>query len=152
MNAYFDTSALMKRVFREREAELADQVWDAADVVLTNELLYPEARAAAAAAHRASRLTGDELRSLVLEIDKLSASLEVLAVDQQIARSAGDLAERHALRGYDAVHLAAAVELPARRVVMATWDRDLARACVANGIAVIPAQQEPIQDGELVLR
>jgi len=35
---------------------------------------------------------------------------------------------------------------------MTTWDRDLARAATANGIGVVPIQQEPIQDGELVLR
>ena len=152
MIAYFDTSALMKRVFRESGAELADDVWDTADVVLSSDLAYPEARCATAAAHRGGRLTESELRQATSHIDRFCNSMELLKLDGIVGRSAGVLGERHGLRGGDAVHLATVAGVPVRRVVMITWDRDLARAATANGIGVIPARQRPIQPGEPVVR
>lgn len=152
MIAYFDTSALVKRVFGEPGADIASEVWQAADIVLSSDLIYPEARSAAAAAHRAGRFTRSELRRMVSEIDRLCGSMELLKLDRAVSRFAGSFAELHGIRGGDAVHLATAVSLPSRRIVMTTWDRDLARAATANGIGVVPIQQEPIQDGELVLR
>jgi predicted nucleic acid-binding protein len=152
MIAYVDTSALVKKVFRESDAELVDLVWDTADTRLASELVYTEARAAAAAGHRAGRFTDDDLREAVDEIERLCASLDMREVDRDVARTAGNLAEAHGLRAYDAVHLAVAVGSPARRVVVATWDRDLAKASTAHGLAVVPGQQELIQAGEPVLR
>jgi len=78
--------------------------------------------------------------------------MELIRLDKSVGWLAGALAHDHRLRGADAAHLATAVGIPARRVVVITWDRDLARAATANGLGVVPAQQEPIQDGELVLR
>jgi len=65
----------------------------------------------------------------------------VIGLDATLARAAGELAERHALRGYDAVHLASAIAIEDPDLVMATWDRDLA-AAAAQHRAVVPAQRE----------
>jgi hypothetical protein len=51
-----------------------------------------------------------------------------------VCRAAGDLAERHALRGHDAVHLASALLFRNAEVLLATWDGDLATAAVRAGI------------------
>lgn len=75
-------------------------------------------------------------------IDALCEQLDVIGLDTALARAAGELAERHALRGYDAVHLASAIAIEGPNVVMATWDRDLA-AATARHRAVVPAQQAP---------
>ena len=72
-------------------------------------------------------------------IEELCRELDVIGLDAVLARSAGDLAERHALRGYDAVHLASAVAIEDPDLVVATWDRDLAAAAVARGRTVVPA-------------
>jgi len=68
--------------------------------------------------------------------------MRIIALDEDLARHAGDLAERHALRGYDAVHLASAlaIDVPGE-LVIATWDGELAAAAVAEGRMVVPAQQ-----------
>lgn len=63
----------------------------------------------------------------------------MIGVDGSLARSAGRLAELRALRGYDAVHLASALTVDAADLVLATWDRDLADAAVAEALAVAPA-------------
>lgn len=61
-----------------------------------------------------------------------------LAVDDELVRSAGDAAERYRLRALDAVHLAAARRLAEGDFVLATWDRELARAAREAGLAVAP--------------
>ena len=81
------------------------------------------------------------------ELDGLIAELGIIEISEAIARDAGDLADRFALRGYDAVHLAAALALtggPRRRrrsegPVVATWDRRLARGCLDAGLRFMPA-------------
>jgi uncharacterized protein len=64
--------------------------------------------------------------------------MDAIEVTAALAQSAGDLAEVHGLRGYDAVHLAAAVLIAADVVVSA--DAELLRAAIASGLAVIDAR------------
>lgn len=59
-------------------------------------------------------------------------------VDERLARTAGELAERLALRAYDAVHLAAALDIAEIDILMVTWDQDLAAAARAAGLSVAP--------------
>ncbi len=116
-------------------------LWDAAEVVATGRLAYPEARAALAAAHRIGRLTDSALAESTLALDVISDGLTIIDLDAALAKEAGDLAEVHALRGYDAVHLASALALASAsgEVVLATWDKRLHLAAAASGLHVAPA-------------
>ena len=105
---------------------------------MSSQLVYPEARAAAAAAQRGSRITLATLRRAVARVDELCAELNVIGLDPDLAHFAGELAEAHGLRGYDAVHLATAVSIDADSMLLTTWDGDLARAAVAAGLSVSP--------------
>jgi len=125
-------------VFDEPGSELAAELWDRAESVVSSQLIYPEARATAAAAHRGRRITSATLRRAVDTIDGLCTELEVIGLDQDLARTAGDLAEVHGLRGYDAVHLATALRIEVDSMLVATWDGDLARAAVDAGCSVSP--------------
>ncbi|MDO8210549.1 type II toxin-antitoxin system VapC family toxin [Conexibacter sp. CPCC 206217] len=136
---YFDASALIKLVFDESGSEVAAELWDRADATTSSQLIYPEARAAAAAAHRGGRIDARTLRAAVRTIDERCEELNVIGLDAPLARAAGALAQQHALRGYDAVHLASAAAIDASGLVMATWDRDLADAAIAQELAVAPA-------------
>jgi uncharacterized protein len=80
------------------------------------------------------------LRAAVRTIGDLCGELAVIGLDEPLARAAGELAEHHALRGYDAVHLASATAVAHPDLVMATWDRDLASAAVARSLTVVPAE------------
>jgi predicted nucleic acid-binding protein len=128
----------MKCVFEEDGSALADDLWNRAETVYSSQLVYPEARAAAAAANRAGRIDAARLRSAVEEIEALCDELAVLGVDAGLARDAGELAERHALRGFDAVHLAAALSIGDPGVLVATWDRALGDAAARLGRLVVP--------------
>lgn len=129
----------MKLLVREQGSEVAEELWNAADLRVASELLYPEARAALASAERAARLSADELRGAVRDLEQAMSAMTLLGVDRALSRRAGELAEAHALRGYDAVHLATALMIEPSRFVLITWDRDLARAALESGRSVAPA-------------
>ena len=128
----------MKLVFEEPGSALAAELWDRATSVVASQLVYPEARAAVAAAHRGRRITASVLRRAVVRIDELCAEVDVVGLDADLAHTAGDLAEAHGLRGYDAVHLATALRIDVPDLVLATWDGDLAHAALAAGCSVAP--------------
>jgi predicted nucleic acid-binding protein len=118
------------------------ELWDRASTAVSGQLVYPEARAAAAAAYRNGRLDAAELRAAVRAIDEIYEELTKVSVDAALARAAGEIAERRALRGYDAVHLASAKSIDSPDVVLATWDRALADAAGQEGLVVAPSQPD----------
>jgi len=61
--------------------------------------------------------------------------MDYIDVTEPTVRRAGDLADRHALRGFDAVHVASAAEIGIGTVLV-TWDKDVARAAHLEGLQV----------------
>ena len=109
------------------------ELWDRADVIVSSQLVYPEARAAVAAGARAGRIDESTHASAVAALEDLYAQLRIVAIDEPLARRAGDLASQHALRGYDAVHLACALHLEGDDNLLVTWDNALNAAARATG-------------------
>ncbi len=135
MNAYFDTSALVKLLApQEAGADLARAMWDSTDLAFTSRIAYAEARAALAAGSRSGRVAGTERREGRRALEEFFQAMDLIDVTPEIVRTAGDLAEAHALRGYDAVHLASLLTLDPEDTVLVTWDRELARAGYASGL------------------
>lgn len=64
----------------------------------------------------------------------------MIGVDAKLVQTAGELAEQHGLRGYDAVHLASAIGIGEPELVVATWDQELGAAAVVRGYTV-PARR-----------
>lgn len=135
MIAYFDTSALVPLLIEEPGSEPAGRLWDGADRIVSVRVVYPEARAALAQAHRLGRVTTRELRSAVDDLGTRCEELELLDIDDVLARQAGDLAEQHALGGYDAVHVAAAHRVNDAELVVVAGDPPLLAAATAAGLA-----------------
>jgi uncharacterized protein len=129
----------VKLVVAEYGSDVADELWAAATLRIASQLVYPEARAALAAVERGGRIDRLGLRRAVADLDEATASISLVGVDETLAREAGRLAEEHALRGYDAVHLATAVGGRDRELLIVTWDHDLAGAALRCGHPVAPA-------------
>ena len=136
MIAYFDTSAVVPLIINEPSTERCNRLWNESSRVVSVRLLYPEARAALAKAERMGRITPAQLVSAVDELDSIMAEVDHIEVTAQLATAAGHLAQEHGLRGYDAVHLAAANAVADGDLVLVTGDADLAAAAVALGIPV----------------
>ena len=142
MIAYFDTSALIPLLVDEPGSQRASRLWDVADNVVAVRLIYAEARAALAQATRLGRLSARDLATTLDALEGLYANLDLLEVDEILVRRAGELAQRHGLRGYDAVHLAAADRLRDDTAVMVAGDRDLCTAARTLGMAVADTTAE----------
>jgi uncharacterized protein len=126
--AYFDTSALVPLIVEESGSDVASRVWEAASHVVSVRLVYPEARAALAQASRVGRIPQGALPGAVEALEGLYGQLDLLEADERLVRRAGVLAEQHALRGYDAIHLAGAERLGQEGVVLVAGDRQLLAA------------------------
>lgn len=136
MIAYFDTSSLVPLVVQEPSTTLCRRLWNESSRVMSCRLWYPEARAALARAERMQRLTSQQRDHAVAELETIAEELDVVELTAGLARRAGDVAQDFGLRGFDAVHVAAAQLLDSREVVMVTGDRELATAAAKCGLAV----------------
>ena len=135
MIADFDTSAIVPLIVDEPTTETCNRLWNEATRVVCVRLIYPESRAALARAERLGRLTPLQLREAVAERESIIDEIDLVEIGPDLARDAGDLAEHFGLRGYDAVHLAAALAVNDDDVVLVTGDRELATAARAAGLA-----------------
>ena len=136
MIAYFDTSALVPLIVVEPVSPRAASLRDGADRVVSVRLVYREGRAALAQARRLGRLTASQLRAAVTELDSKYEEFDLVEVADELARRAGYLAEAHALRGFDAVHLAAAERVRDPDLVVVAGDEALLSAATAEGMSI----------------
>jgi uncharacterized protein len=136
MIAYFDTSAIIPLIINEPSSDRCSRVWNESSRVVSVRLLYPEARAALAKAERMGRLSGTQRDAAGVELETIIAEVDHIEVTEALARRAGELAQAHGLRGYDALHLAAASAVSGSDFVLVTGDSDLAKAANSIGIAV----------------
>jgi uncharacterized protein len=132
---YVDTSALVPLIISGPTSTAAERLWDAAGRVVATPLVYVEAHAALAQAQRLGRITLRQLRRGLTELALLNQQLDRIEVTHALVAFAGTIAERHALRAYDAVHLAGALTLSDPSVVFATGDQRLAAAASTAGLA-----------------
>jgi predicted nucleic acid-binding protein len=151
---YLDTSALVKLYLRERGSALVRRVVAEASVAATSVVAYAEARSAFA---RFLRERGGSAGWHRARVDRLDRDWEQYArveLTPAIARRSGELADEYALRGFDAIHLASALSLEPLApdaMAFAAFDRRLAAAATAAGLAVIGAKP-PSPRGRRVTR
>lgn len=81
------------------------------------------------------RIGGPALDDARAQIEAYMADADLLEVTSAVARQAGELAEEHGLRAYDAVHLATVDGVADENTVLVATDADLVRAALARGIS-----------------
>jgi hypothetical protein len=133
---YFDTSAIIPLIVDEPASARCERFWNDATQVVSSRLLHVEARAALAQAQRLGRLTRPEQALAVESLDAITAEVAIVEVTEALVRTAGRLAEEQGLRGYDAVHLAAALAVADADTVFLSGDRELLAAAARAGLAV----------------
>ena len=138
MILYLDTSALVKLYIEEERSQAVAEHVERAVTTATAYVSYAEARAAFARRRRANTLSSTELSRIVRELDHDWSTYTFVEIGERVVRRAGSLCERHALRGYDAVQLAAALDV--RRaggdVEFACFDAHLNRAARREGLRI----------------
>jgi uncharacterized protein len=115
---YVDSSALVKRYVAEIGSHWLIQLADptAGHDLYTVTLTAPEVIAAVARRARGGQLAR-RLATVALRNFRADWQTQYQAIepDTAVIDRAMDIAEMHALRGYDAVHVATAIELQRRR-------------------------------------
>jgi hypothetical protein len=134
MLTYVDTSTLLKLIVDEDGSDRADVIWRSADTVASVALVVVEARAALAAAARGGRLTSRQQAAAKAELSALVADLFIVEPTEELIAQAAELAELEGLRGYDAIHLAAALTIGA--AVLTSADTALCDAAARRGLHV----------------
>ena len=139
MILYLDTSALVKLYVQERgSAQVRAQV-NKADVIATSVVAYAEARAAFARLRRERPASGKRHREWVGQLDRDWDRYVLVELTAAVVRSAGDRAEQHSLRGFDAIHLASALWLKSAHaddLTFAAFDRRLTAGAKAAGLTI----------------
>ena len=142
MILYLDASALVKRYVAEAGSDEVNEAIDRAAVTGTALISRAEVGAALAKAVRVGVLTREGAQEALRVFRREWPDLVRVQVTEWVVARADALAWEHGLRGYDAVHLAAALvwqDALGERVTLAAFDRHLWRTAQAEGLTVLPA-------------
>lgn len=135
MNAYVDTSVLLRVVLGERGRLRA---WPRIRHAISSELIRVEALRTLDRARLARLLSDAEVAERRAAVDELLASFDLVVVDRRILRRATEPLPV-SLGTLDAIHLASAVAVRARmpNLRVATHDDALATAARAVGFGLL---------------
>ena len=129
----------MKLLLGEPGSDTMVSLRDSAERVACVAIGYVELRAGLAQAKRTGRVAGEEYATVVAGLTQLWAAIAEVPLDQRLLIEAGNAAETHALRSYDAVHLAALQTAgPPGTIAFACWDRELRHAAGQLGYELLP--------------
>jgi uncharacterized protein len=111
---YLDTSSLAKLYIEDTGSDNVRGLVAQAAVIATSIVAYAETRAALARLRRSGDLSPAKFAVAKREFEAEWPSFLTLEVSVLVSREAGELAERYALRGFDALHLASFAEIARR--------------------------------------
>jgi predicted nucleic acid-binding protein len=137
MILYLDTSSLVKLYVKEDGSDEVKALLSAARVVATSQAAYAEACAAFAKKHRQGDFTDEQYHTVITNLQQHWDAYFALDVSWPISKLAGALAERHSIRGFDAIHLASALTLKTRlgsKITFSSSDHKLEDAARAESL------------------
>jgi len=140
MILYLDTSSLVKLYLDEVHSEAVHRWAQEAEVLATSRVAYPETFAALARRWREGDFDDASVQRVIAAFKEQWPAFAILDLNET---AAGELAITHALRGFDAIHLAAALDLRLATqdtlVAFTAFDGRLAQAARSEGLQVLDA-------------
>ena len=138
MILYLDTSSLVKLYVMEENSELVRKWVSEAEIVATCRLAYPETMSAISRRFKQGDFTEQQYSSLIA---KFSSEWERFASVDFDELKAGRLVNQYGLRGFDAVHLSAAIMLMViyKDILLSfsSFDEKLNSAATAEGFTIL---------------
>jgi predicted nucleic acid-binding protein len=134
---YVDTSALVKLYVPEPESEAVQALVANAQVIAVSLVAFAEARAAFARKRRERAVNPKDYRRIVREFDDDWDHYFVVDINEPLVKRAAQLADKHGLRGYDAIQLSSAIvlrEQSSEAVSFCCFDDRLLRASRREGL------------------
>ena len=154
MILYLDTSSLLKLYIEEAHCEAVRSWAEGAEALVTSRVALPEAMAALARRRREGDFDAETFEAIQ---QKLKSQWQDFGAVDLNEEAAGNLAVEHGLRGFDGIHLAAALDVLSEAgsapVCFSSFDVKLNRAAKAAGLTVLDpeasAASDPEDSGEL---
>lgn len=147
---YLDTSALVKRYVLEPGSQVVTDLIATAGIVATSAVTRAETAAVFSKAARVGSLTNDGATACHNAFLREWKNYVRIRVTEALVARADGLAWTHKLSGYDAIHLAAALEWQDRvgeAVTLCTFDRELWNAGGDAGIERRPSSLDLDESG-----
>jgi predicted nucleic acid-binding protein len=130
---------LIKLLVDEPGAEEARAAYSEADGIRTTAIAHVEATAALTRMRKGRRLTPTQLKLALEDLENVWRGIYSHAVNDALLGQAAEGARTHALRAYDAVHLAGAIAFAAGEDLdFACWDKELRAAARKEGFPLVP--------------
>lgn len=149
---FFDSSEIVKRYVAESGTAWVSSLTDveAGNKIYVCRLTFVEVISAIIRRARASELSPTEAIKAIADLRyDFSQEYSSIEMSPTLVESAGELAEQHALRAYDAVQLAAAAEINSEvnsvssAITLISADTALNAAAIAEGLAVDDPNTHP---------
>jgi len=143
MILYLDTSALVKRYFNEPYSVEVISLWKGARELVTSSAAYAETMATFYRKKRETRL-GQKIFDKILESFQEEWNIFIrVHITDELNPLIHRVVAQHALRGYDAIHLASALTIHERLnedFLFACFDRRLVQAAQLEGLSIFPQE------------
>jgi predicted nucleic acid-binding protein len=137
---YLDTSALVKRFVSEAGTKEVQSLQAKGEPVASATIAYVELYSGLTRRHREGVLSQLHYRRACRSFERDWMAIVKVELSDEILNSARSLIQRHALRAFDAVHLASALGLQAAvnsPVTFVAADRRLLRAAAGERLATV---------------
>ena len=138
MILYLDTSSLVKLYVEEDHSPNVHKWVTDAEIVATSRVAYPEMMSALARRHHQGDLNSDDMKKVTSSFKKQWTHVAVIDLNE---KRAGELAISHRLRGFDAVHLEAALAIRDENhnieIIFSAFDNRLNEAALNEGLKLM---------------
>lgn len=140
MILYLDTSACVKKYFKESGSAAVIDAWKSAALIGTSAITYAETVASLYRKKREAPISDRIFSAAMKSFHTDWESFLRVEVARELNERILSLVKAHPLRGFDAIHLASALivaEQVPDRVVFACYDKQLSSAAREEGLEVL---------------
>ncbi len=138
MILYLDTSALLKRYFREPFSEAVSLKWTQSEAIVISSVAYAETMATIFRKKRESGLSNRVVQKIMATFQRDWRGFIHVEVTDDLNEYIDQVVQNHSLRGFDAIHLASALviheKLP-HDFFFACFDQRLNQVARIEGLA-----------------
>jgi len=141
MILYLDTSALLKKYFRETGSDEVITRWKDATGIVTSSVAYAEALASIHRKKRDLKFNNDIFKKIIHLFRRDWNSLIRVDVTDELNDWIDKMVSHYPLRGFDAIHLASALIVHDRlpeKFLFACYDNNLLQAAQSAGLQTLP--------------
>jgi predicted nucleic acid-binding protein len=141
MILYLDTSALLKKYFRETGSDEVIARWKDATGIVTSSVAYAEALASIHRKKRDLKFNNDIFKKIIHLFRRDWNSLIRVDVTDELNDWIDKMVSHYPLRGFDAIHLASALIVHDRlpeKFLFACYDNKLLQAAQSAGLQTLP--------------